>query len=86
MPCTHHRLTAQCFECEPLSTPAHEVAAEEPWTVALRQQLAQEYLVLRAVLPQLDERFTSLANRAREAGLVKIARSAAATAGKLGGL
>jgi hypothetical protein len=79
-PCTHHRLTERCFECE-RATPA-----EKPWEVALRKQLTQEYLVLRAVLPQLDERFTSLANRAREAGLTEISRSAAAIAGKLGDL
>jgi hypothetical protein len=56
---------------------------EQPWVLALREQLTNEYLVLKAVLPQLDERFTSLANRAREAGLTEIARSAAHIGGQL---
>jgi hypothetical protein len=63
-------------------TPTTE--APPPWVVAHREQLTNEYLVLKAVLRQLDERFTSLANRAREAGLVEITRSAASLGGQLG--
>jgi hypothetical protein len=61
----------------------NDTPAEQPWVLALREQLTNEYLVLKAVLPQLDERFTSLANRAREAGLIEIARSAARLGGQL---
>jgi hypothetical protein len=61
-----------------------ETAPLTPWGEALRQQLAHEYLVLKAVLSQLDQRFTSLANRAPEVGLTEIARSAARIGGQLG--
>ena len=83
--CHHHRLTLRCYECAPPVSPA-TLTDEKPGEAAIRQQLAQEYLVLKAVLPQLDDRFTSLANRAREAGLPILARQCAAIAGKLGDL